>query len=186
MRCLKCNYDLNHHRSNRCPECGTVFDPLLSETYKPDQTDWRYWLPPRWMGWIVLFLLLMTIPAIIVPRYTVAHEGRTTSSLSYLQTLRSQLELYKHQHNGNYPKLQQLQSWDILTLYTDEQGNTATVKSAEYTYGPYLQQPFVNPHTNSSRVVGPDQATMQAGWVYDEKTGQVWFVVDEKAAEQND
>ncbi len=27
MDCLRCRYDLAHARDNRCPECGTGFDP---------------------------------------------------------------------------------------------------------------------------------------------------------------
>ena len=35
MYCKKCNYDLRHLTSRRCPECGRPFDPDDPSTYLP-------------------------------------------------------------------------------------------------------------------------------------------------------
>lgn len=35
MHCLDCDYALNHLTSNRCPECGRLFDPNDPTTFRP-------------------------------------------------------------------------------------------------------------------------------------------------------
>ncbi len=47
MRCRRCSYVLEHLETDRCPECGTPFDPTDPATYdtRPPFVRWRYWLP---------------------------------------------------------------------------------------------------------------------------------------------
>ena len=48
--------------------------------------------------------VLGILAAIVIPQFTNASEAAKASSvLSQLQTLRSQVELYKNQHNNEYP-----------------------------------------------------------------------------------
>jgi hypothetical protein len=46
-RCRNCGYVLENLPSDRCPECGTVFDFDDPESYtlKPPFIRWRFWLP---------------------------------------------------------------------------------------------------------------------------------------------
>jgi hypothetical protein len=85
---------------------------------------------------------------------------------SQLQTLRSQVELYKLQHRDTAPT--QANFWTVLTTKTDDTGAASTAADA---FGPYMQDVAVNPLTNSSTVV--DTGTTPAvttGWYYDPTT----------------
>ena len=87
---------------------------------------------------LIVVVILGILAAIVIPQFTSASETAKASSLtSQLQTIRSQLELYQVQHNGDYPALTAT-SWAPLTGTTDVTGAAATSGT---TYGPYLQKP---------------------------------------------
>lgn len=119
---------------------------------------------------LIVVVILGILAAIVIPQFTNASESAKASSLvSQMQTIRSQLELYQVQHNGNYPTLAQLQaSWGVMTSKTDVDGTI----NASGAYGPYLQQAPKNPFTNSSTVVASGGAATD-GWVYTETTGAI-------------
>ena len=73
MRCLNCDYKLDHLRTTRCPECGHAFDPLLSETFRQDKHGWQHYFPRHWVLLAMFFVMLVNVP-IIVPHFTEAHE----------------------------------------------------------------------------------------------------------------
>ena len=55
---------------------------------------------------LIVVVILGILAAIVIPQFTNASESAKSSSLSsQLQTIRSQLELFQVQHNGNYPDL---------------------------------------------------------------------------------
>ena len=55
---------------------------------------------------LIVVIILGILAAIVIPQFTDAStSARTNSMTSSLQTVRSQLELYKVQHNDNYPVL---------------------------------------------------------------------------------
>jgi general secretion pathway protein G len=118
---------------------------------------------------LIVVVILGILAAIVIPQFTNASESAKSSSLvSQLQTIRSQLELYQVQHNGSYPTLAQLQaSWGVLTSKTDVDGTINTAGA----YGPYLQQPPRNSIENSSTVAAA--AAAGVGWVYDASTGSI-------------
>ena len=93
--------------------------------------------------------------------------------LSYLQVIRSQLELYKVQHRDVAPPLAGMVDWSILTKATKEDGSIVV----DGPYGPYVQQPPANPATGKTKVVAKGKADETAGWTYDEKTGEVRAVL---------
>ena len=76
--------------------------------------------------------------------------GRSDAELasetaSMVQTLRSQIELYRLQHLDKYPTLAQLQdNWSVLMRTTNAKGSFVIGGHAP-TYGPYMQAPPVNP-----------------------------------------
>ena len=95
---------------------------------------------------------------------------------STLQTVRSQLELYRIQHNDKYPAMTQLTGWSVLLHRTDALGNI----SASAPFGPYLQQQPCNPFTGNFSIVPTGHPTPDSGWTYNEKTGELHAVVSEK------
>ncbi len=99
---------------------------------------------------LIVVIILGILAAIVIPQFTNASEDARKSSLtSQLQTLRSQIELYKLQHRDNYPTDDGLVSgtwsWDRLTTRTDEDGAEFTGAVGQTgPFGPYLQAPPKN------------------------------------------
>lgn len=121
---------------------------------------------------LIVVVILGILAAIVIPQFTNASESARGSSLvSQLSTIRSQLELYQVQHNGDYPTLAQLQAgWGVMVSKTLVDG---TINAAG-DFGPYLQQPPVNPFEQSSTLAAA--AAAGVGWVYDETTGAILAV----------
>ena len=118
---------------------------------------------------LIVVIILGILAAIVIPQFTNAStDARRNSTSSLLQTLRSQLELYKLQHRDTAPTLAQF--WDVMTQRTDESGSTTPAAGAD-TFGPYLQNRSVNPLTNSDTVAATASAT--TGWVYDAASGTI-------------
>ncbi|MEX2672410.1 MAG: type II secretion system protein [Phycisphaeraceae bacterium] len=131
---------------------------------------------------LIVVVILGILAAIVIPQFTSASESAKASSLtSQLQTIRSQLQLYQIQHNGSYPTIADLQAndnaWDPMVQPHTYDGTTNTYPTdpADANLGPYLQQPPKNAFTNSTSVVATAEA--DAGWEYDETTGQVKAVL---------
>ena len=85
-----------------------------------------------------------------------------------LQMVRSQIELYKIQHNEQYPTIKELERWNVMLNSTTLGGDT---------FGPYLQDAPVNPFSSRTAVVPMGKGTSDAGWVYNEKTGELRAVI---------
>jgi general secretion pathway protein G len=133
---------------------------------------------------LIVVVILGILAAIVIPQFTKASETAKASSLnSQLQTIRSQLELYQVQHNGNYPTLAQLtpdadadgeHDWTNLTTTSEVDGATPGDASGDE-FGPYLQKPPTNPFMQSSNVAAA--ATTDFGWIYTAATGGVQAVL---------
>lgn len=122
---------------------------------------------------LIVVIILGILAAIVIPQFTNAStEARQSNVRSQLQTLRSQIELYKLQHKDVPPALDTT-GWSVFTSYTDIDGATnATRDEANgFIYGPYYQTAPINPLSNSSTVA--DAAGDDVGWVYDVATGRV-------------
>ena len=56
---------------------------------------------------LIVVVILGILAAVVVPQFSDAStDARVSSLTTNLQTIRGQLELYKLQHNGNYPTLE--------------------------------------------------------------------------------
>ena len=122
---------------------------------------------------LIVVVILGILAAIVIPQFTSAAETAKASSLiSQLQTIRSQLELYRVQHNDNYPTLAQMDNTtaDFLNLInsTDVAGAVSGTD-----FGPYLQKAPVNPFTNGSGC----RSNNAADWQYTASDGSVLAVV---------
>ncbi len=109
-------------------------------------------------------VILAILAVIVVPQFSDASSDVKTSALrSTLHTVRSQLELYKAQHNGSYPTAA---DWgNQMTKKTDVAG----VVAADGKYGPYLQTVPSNPVDDGATIATSQDAT--GGWAYDETAG---------------
>src|SRR4051812_35783910 len=84
---------------------------------------------------LIVVIILGILAAIVIPQFTNAsQDARKNSVTSQLQTIRSQVELYKLQHLDQLPAL--LSDWSQLTGRTNQSGTTTGATS----FGPYLQQ----------------------------------------------
>jgi general secretion pathway protein G len=121
---------------------------------------------------LIVVIILGILAAIVVPQFTNASQNARESSLqSTLQTLRSQIQLYKLQHGNTLPDL--VTDWTPLTASTSY-GNPAQ------TFGPYMQAIPINTINGNSKVVDGTVPTGQAtppngytacGFVYDYNGG---------------
>ena len=85
-------------------------------------------------------------------------EARVGSLLSVLQSLRSQVELYKLQHNDSYPDFRAYPKWEQIVRPTYQDGTFADEEGAEppegaRRMGPYFQSPPHNPLNGAVEVV---------------------------------
>ena len=92
---------------------------------------------------LIVVIILGILAAIVIPQFTSASEdARKNSVTSQLQTIRSQVELYKLQHRDQFPTdtgaVDGAWDWTKLTTKTDASG------AAGGSFGPYLQAVPVN------------------------------------------
>ena len=120
---------------------------------------------------LIVVIILGILAAIVIPQFTNASQDARKSSLtSQLQTLRSQVQLYKLQHGDTLPDL--VTSWAPLTTQT-----TYGVTN----FGPYMQAAPSNPLNSKSNVVNGTNAAASGtacGFIYDYSsgtgTGRIW------------
>ena len=126
---------------------------------------------------LIVVIILGILAAIVIPQFTNAsQDARKNSLTSQLQTIRSQIELYKLQHRDKLPDV--TANWDLLTQKTDEDGNVDPAGK----FGPYLQQKPANSifgdATKADLVADGVAADADHGWVYDfnsgNGTGKFW------------
>ncbi len=127
---------------------------------------------------LIVVVILGILAAIVIPQFTEAStEAKLSSLCTDLQTIRSQIELFKVQHNDVAPALATFVAQ--MTTYSDINGNTNAAKTTVFCYGPYLQKIPVNQFNDvkdatgihgkldGSGTVGDDGGS----WEYDETTG---------------
>ena len=118
---------------------------------------------------LIVVVILGILAAIVIPQFTDAStEAKESALCSDLQTMRSQIELYKIQHNDIPPSLATFK--DQMTEQTDVEGDPGV------DYGPYLQQVPTNQFNDSKELDGDGAAsggTPEAGWDYDETNGEI-------------
>ncbi|MEM1109397.1 MAG: prepilin-type N-terminal cleavage/methylation domain-containing protein [Planctomycetota bacterium] len=138
---------------------------------------------------LIVVVILGILAAIVIPQFTSASEAAKASSmLTQLQSLRSQLELYQLQHNGDYPASATADFWRQLTEETQADGTAATATSQSF--GPYLQKPArnaLNDNVNTANLPLieastasplPDTgATTTNSFLYNATTGEIKAIV---------
>ncbi|MHC4684176.1 MAG: type II secretion system protein [Planctomycetota bacterium] len=126
---------------------------------------------------LIVVVILGILAAIVIPQFTdAAMEAKESRVRTELQTMRSQIELYKVQHNDFLPGnagtgYTAVSFTAALTGQTDVNGESGT------DFGPYMQSLPTNPFNNSSGVeeAAVDQTTGDAtdatGWWFNNVTG---------------
>ena len=128
---------------------------------------------------LIVVVILGILAAIVVPQFTQAStEAKMNSLCSNLQSLRSQIELYKVQHNDVAPlaatfSAQMTQTTSIAGATSGDKARTTT-----YAYGPYLERVPENPFNNLATVVAItdpcDAGSGTYGWAYINATGEIY------------
>lgn len=109
---------------------------------------------------LIVVVILGILAAIVIPQFTDAStEAKTSSLMSNLQTMRSQIELYKIKAPDGQPPAS-------LQALVDED---------------YLRAIPVNPFTNSNTVAAWDAGAVTDGWEYNNTTGGVRAAPDTTA-----
>ena len=121
------------------------------------------------MGFTLIELLIVVvimgiIAAIVVPQFSIATDDAKASTLkTNVSTIRSQLQLYKLEHNNSYPT-------DNTTLTAQLAAKTDVAGASGTDFGPYLMMIPDNPFTgtkdiNAAKVVDAGGAN-KSGWYY--------------------
>lgn len=150
---------------------------------------------------LIVVIILAILAAIVIPQFSGATVDAQESSLnSNLNGLRSAIELYKAQHNGQYPGAVASTGAtcsagaagvgtintasavvEQLTLYSTVTGTTCTGAATATKLGPYLRNGMpAEPINNNANIATPTTtgaplvaAGTAGGWAYDVKSGQI-------------
>ena len=119
---------------------------------------------------LIVVVILGILAAIVIPQFTGAStEAKESSLVSNLQSIRSQIELFKIQHNdllpgetmdaiGTKTAADAVSFVNAMCLKTDQYGVEGTGDT--FRFGPYMKKLPVNPFSNATgeTVVGTDLA----------------------------
>jgi general secretion pathway protein G len=130
---------------------------------------------------LIVVVILGILAAIVIPQFTEAStEAKTSRLCTDLQSVRSQIELYKIQHNDNLPGTAGAVTFvQSMTGYTLQDGSLADPQApGAGVFGPYMQviptNPFV-PTAALANVVTAGVASAagdnSSGWYFNTTTG---------------
>ena len=109
---------------------------------------------------LIVVVVLGILAAIVIPQFSDAStEAKESSLAADLQTMRSQIELYRIQHDGLLPE-QSVAGGAIDTALLE-----IVMTQKVDGYGPYVQKIPTNPFTGGSGVNGGTEANPQ-GWTF--------------------
>jgi general secretion pathway protein G len=134
---------------------------------------------------LIVVVILGILAAIVIPQFTSAStEAKESALVSDLQAVRSQIELYKIQHNDNLPGTIPIGAVvdfvTSMTSKTKQDGTVGTDLALGFRYGPYMKSMPGNPFVDGTAAYDVDITTLgggNCGWYYDTTTG--WFQADD-------
>ena len=127
---------------------------------------------------LIVVVIMAILAATIIPQFTDSTKDAKASTTKFnLHTLRSQIELYRTQHNGTPPSAALVE----LTQSTNASGTSGT--GANFPYGPYIREIPKNPFTNSATIkvitndpaLAADVTSGGGGWLYNTTSGGIWI-----------
>ena len=139
---------------------------------------------------ILVVAILGILAAIVLPTYqSHAATARQSAAKDSLRIMRTQIELYKLEHNGTQPGYANGNPIAEATMQLQFTGTTtvtglaspSTVPSDPYLYGPYVKMLPENPFNNLSTITYGLEATAFAdavdgtssGWLYKKETAEI-------------
>jgi len=126
---------------------------------------------------LIVVVILGILAAIVIPQFTDAStEAKESSLLSDLQTMRSQIELYKIQHNGALPGTQGFNFTQAMTRKTNALGTTNPAQG-RVKYGRYMREIPANSWNDKNTVseadTTPSAPDNSSGWFYNTSNGNI-------------
>ncbi len=126
---------------------------------------------------LIVVVIMAVLAAVLIPQFSDSSKDAKLGTARFnVQTLRTQIELYRSHHKGLTPD----SALSKLLSTTDING--ATGVGINYPYGPYLRQIPTNPFNDSASVkaINSDPAqsgdvTGSGGWLYNPATGGIWI-----------
>ena len=126
---------------------------------------------------LIVVVIMAILAAAIIPQFTDSTKDAKSSTVTFnLSTLRSQIQLYRTQHNGSNP------SGTLAELLTTTNASGTAGTGANYPFGPYLRAIPANSinNLNTVTVITTDPATAAqadgaSGWLYNATTGNIWI-----------
>jgi general secretion pathway protein G len=143
---------------------------------------------------LVELILVVTILGILAAMVLPTFQGniataKESASKSNLMTMRTQIELYKLQHNGYPPgyvdgagaPIATVPLQLIRTTTLTGQPSSSTVPSDPFLYGPYLKSIPENPYNDLSSIAYVAESTAfstavdgtSSGWLYKKETAEI-------------
>ena len=127
---------------------------------------------------LIVVVILGILAAIVIPQFTEAStEAKTSSLVTDLSSVRSQIELYKIQHNDNLPGVPNGTHTATIDFEAAMTAGTDIFGEAGTDYGPYLMKlptnQFVDSDVVTAGVVDPPavDVTGDQGWYFNTSTG---------------
>jgi prepilin-type N-terminal cleavage/methylation domain-containing protein len=149
---------------------------------------------------MIVVTILGILAAIVIPEFQGhAAESRESAAKSSLHTVRSQIELYKTQHNGTNPGYVSGNKAVAITVVTQLTGtssasgipNVSTTPTATYPHGPYLMEMPANPYNKLRDIklvaAGTEFSAAidgSTGWLYQTETGT--FKINHSGTDSNE
>lgn len=130
---------------------------------------------------LIVVVILGILAAIVIPQFTEAStEAKTSSLVTDLSSVRSQIELYKIQHNDNLPGVANGTHTAGAGLVGALTGQTDIFGEAGTDYGPYLMKiptnQFVDSDVITTGALDPPavDVTGNQGWYFNTGNGKFW------------
>jgi len=131
---------------------------------------------------LIVVVIMAVLAATIIPQFSSSTKDAKESTLKFnVQTIQSQLEMYKVHHSGKVPAVTD-NSLPQLTKATDAAGTASTSGAADAThpFGPYINEIPANPFNNLSTVkkgtdnTVPTTGDNSSGWIFDEAAAKIY------------
>lgn len=124
---------------------------------------------------LIVVVIMAILAAAIIPQFSDSSNDAKLGTAEFnCHTIKSQLEMYKSQHDGSLPG-----SLLDLTKKTDVYGNVGTTPGT-HIYGPYISELPKNPWNDKNTVVESDSQTAPSGfsttdgWYFNTAEGNLW------------
>jgi general secretion pathway protein G len=128
-------------------------------------------------------VIMAVLAATIIPQFTAStDDAQESAALHNLHAMRTQIQLYRAQHEGAYPQIADDADSEpsLPQLYSNTNAaGTIGAAGTSFPLGPYMVAIPNNPYDNKNDIIEhtgawpPTAATADGGWLYKPTTGQI-------------